>query len=126
MDQSKALQRLTEAADLTAMVEELLKGAQNDKALNTGMPGIRLTLKSIREAILASHDVFAGEMVARSRGRAESTVLPVSASSDSQATTKMLTAPTTEPSSSATEPTVMDPTRLGLRRRDLRAAIERL
>jgi hypothetical protein len=114
MDQSKALQKLTEAADLSGMVEELIRASQSERLSPAAASGMRITLRTIRESILNSHDVFAGELVARTRGRAENSVLPQADAS--QAGTQ----------STSQESPMADPNRLGLRRQSLRSTIEKL
>ena len=112
MDQSKALQKLTEAADLVGMVEDLVRTSQSERISAATTSGMRITLRNIREAILTSHDVFAGELVTRTRGRSEAAVI---SQADSQ-----LAAPSVDGSALA------DPNRLGMRRQSLRSSIEKL
>ena len=114
MDQSKALQRLTEAADLVGMIEELLRVSQSEKLSGSAVSGMRTTLRNARESILASHDLFAGDLVARTRGRAEATVIAAGEKSS------------TATGESAANGTLSDPSKLGMRRRDLRTSIEQM
>ena len=67
MEQSKALSRMLEAADLVTMLEDLTAAASGSKLSPASMSGMRLTLRNIREAILASHDTFASSLVSLSR-----------------------------------------------------------
>ncbi len=63
MDESNALMRLLEAADLVGMVEELT-ARPRDELSPTARAGLRVTLKNVRESILKSHDALATGMVA--------------------------------------------------------------
>ncbi len=69
MDQSKALQKLLEAADLTKMIEDLMDPSRSESILSSSS-GIRITLKNIRETILSSQGVLAKDFVARARSNA--------------------------------------------------------
>lgn len=67
MEQSKALNRLLEAADFLSMLEDLTNPSVISK-LNSGtISGLRLTIKNVRETVLASHDALAASLVAKSR-----------------------------------------------------------
>jgi hypothetical protein len=67
MEQSKALSRLLEAADFLSMLEDLTNPSVISK-LNSGtISGLRLTIKNVRESVLASHDALAASLVAKSR-----------------------------------------------------------
>ena len=66
MEQSAALNRLLEATDLVGLIEDLLN-ASNGKLSPTAMSGLKITLRNIREGVLASHDVLAQEMVSRAK-----------------------------------------------------------
>jgi len=76
MDQSKALLKLTEAADLIGMIEDLTSPACIERLTPAGLAGLRLTLRNVRESILSSHDVLAGDLVSRARERTEETFRP--------------------------------------------------
>jgi hypothetical protein len=118
MDQSKALQRLTESADLVGMVEELVRASQGDKLSPATFSGMRITLRNIREAILTSHDVLAGQFISRTRGRSE---VPGLSNSINQ--------PQPDPaieSDQVGNPVIGDPSRLGIRRQSLRASLEKV
>lgn len=67
MEQSKALSRLLEAADLVGMLEDLTNPAMQGKLSTASYAGMRHTLHSIREIILSSHDTFAATLVAQAR-----------------------------------------------------------
>ena len=67
MEQTKALQGLIDAADLTKMVEELTRPGTLEGLSGAGMSGVRLTLNVIREKILASHDVLAARLIQDAR-----------------------------------------------------------
>jgi hypothetical protein len=70
MEESKALNRIMEAADLAAMVEEMTSPATLEKLSATSLSGIRITLKNIRELLVASHDVLAADFMTRARSAA--------------------------------------------------------
>ena len=67
MDRSRALNELSEAADLMRMVEELMSG--NPEKVAQCINGIRVTVRNAREAIVESHDALARELVAALRAR---------------------------------------------------------
>ncbi|MBN8550355.1 MAG: hypothetical protein J0M12_13655 [Deltaproteobacteria bacterium] len=71
MEQSKALTRLLEAADLTGMLEDLAQSATTGKLTPASLAGMRITLHNIREAILSSHDTLASSLVSRARAQSE-------------------------------------------------------
>ena len=71
MEQSKALTRLLEAADLTGMLEDLANSASSGKLTPASLAGMRLTLHNIRDTILSSHDTLASSLVSRSRTQSE-------------------------------------------------------
>lgn len=71
MEQSKALTRLLEAADLTGMLEDLANSASSGKLSPASLAGMRITLHNIRETILSSHDMLASSLVSRSRSQSE-------------------------------------------------------
>lgn len=65
MDRSKALNTLIESTDLVRMLEEVMNMSP-DRVAGT-VAGMKLTLKGIRERILASHDILARELIANAR-----------------------------------------------------------
>lgn len=67
MEQSKALNRLLEAADYLSMLEDLANPGVASKLNAASLSGMRLTIKNVREAVLASHDALAAGLVAKSR-----------------------------------------------------------
>jgi len=71
MDQSKALHRLREAADLVGMVEDLLDPARTDSLSASSWAGIRVTLRGIRESMVDSHTVLTKDLVSRARGASQ-------------------------------------------------------
>jgi hypothetical protein len=71
MEQSKALTKLLEAADLTGMLEDLANSALAGKLTPSSLAGMRITLDRIRETILSSHDALASGLVTQSRSRTE-------------------------------------------------------
>ena len=67
MEQHKALNALLESADLIAMLEELTSGTSRNLLSGPGLSGIRITLRTIREHILNSHDTLAQALSSRIR-----------------------------------------------------------
>lgn len=65
MEESKALEGLLDAADLVAMVENLTRLGNADPLAPSTMAGVRITLRTIREMVLKSHDSLSREMVGR-------------------------------------------------------------
>ncbi|NLF25577.1 MAG: hypothetical protein GX589_07990 [Deltaproteobacteria bacterium] len=72
MEQSKALQALMEAGDLVKMLEEITSPAVLSSITAASMAGVRVTLKNVRESILASHDVLASQVIQRAKVQLES------------------------------------------------------
>ena len=72
MDQSAALHKLLESADLAKMLEELIAPGSLERLSPASISGLRVTLRSLRESMLTCHDLFAGDLVARARSRFES------------------------------------------------------
>lgn len=62
-----ALKKLMETADLIGMVEDLMKPGTIEKISPATFSGIRLTLSSVRENILQSHDKLASDIITRAR-----------------------------------------------------------
>jgi hypothetical protein len=65
MEQTKALQELREAADLVGMMEDLINPNRIETLSPSSWAGMRLTLHSIRRAIMTSHSTLAKGMIAR-------------------------------------------------------------
>lgn len=61
MDHSAALHKLMEAAALVGMVEELANPGTFERLSPSSLSGLRITLRTIRESIVASHDALTGE-----------------------------------------------------------------
>jgi hypothetical protein len=75
MDQNTALHKLLESADLAKMLEELVAPGNLERLSPASLSGIRVTLRSLREAMLVCHDLLAGELVARPQARYDNNVL---------------------------------------------------
>lgn len=78
MDQNQTLRKLLEAADLAKMVEELVAPGHLERLSPAGLSGIRVTLRALRETMIACHDVVATEQGSRARVRIETPTLPES------------------------------------------------
>lgn len=85
-DQNKALVRLLESADLVRMLEDLLSPASYSKLSGAVLSGVRVTLRNVREGILASHDSLAGEMARQLRALPDSRSVSDSRISDQRPT----------------------------------------
>lgn len=70
MEQTRALAKLLEAAELIGMMEELSAPGREQLGPLTRI-GLRITLKNVRESILSSHDTLAAEIVAAGAARVE-------------------------------------------------------
>lgn len=71
MEESKALRKILEGADLIAMVEEMLNKEHYDQLSTTSKSAMRITLRGIRENMLASHDILAARMINRAQAAPE-------------------------------------------------------
>lgn len=69
MDQTKALNAILESADLISMLEELANASARGGM--TSIAGLRITLRNIREQLLASHDCLAPVVLSRETQNAE-------------------------------------------------------
>ena len=119
MDQSNALHKLMEVADLIRMVEELTNPAAYEKLSSGTMSGMRITLRNARETILSSHDVLAGNMVQRAKVNYE-------AKSNQNNEVQLLDASPVDSASAARSGVLTDAQRAQLTRRDLRASLEKM
>jgi len=72
MEQSKALQALKEAGDLVRMLEEITHPNVLASLSAASMPGVRITLKNVRESIISSHDALAGQVIQRAKVQLDS------------------------------------------------------
>ena len=83
MEQIKILQKMTDAADLLAMVEDLLSN-RNGAISQQSLAGIRVSIKNAREILLQGHDVIASQ--AMNRTRVEQVIEPSAAVSGGSST----------------------------------------
>lgn len=67
MEESKALQKLIEAADLVGMVEDLLSPASSERLSASAWSGLRITLRNVKDTIQGAHSKLAADLVQRSR-----------------------------------------------------------
>jgi hypothetical protein len=144
MEESKALHRLVEAQDLVGMIETMLSPEMADKLSPSAWSGLRITLRSVREMIGASHAAMANDFVARSKSafaaasstqgaamaervaRQETFTRSESAKSESpitQANSSAMLSSSPNQLGSAADNIRANP---GLSRRDLKASLERL
>lgn len=128
MEQSKALNKLSESADLVGMVEELMSPAVLQQLSPSAISGLRVTLRTVREQILTSHDALAhahversreGELASRNAGHTQIlTADPLPRSNGSGTSSPMVTRTSVLGSSPLGDGTEF-------KRRDLRAALEK-
>ncbi len=69
MEQSNALTKLLEAADLLGMLEDLTNPQTVSKLSPASLAGMRITMRSARELVLNAHDKLASSLVASSVSR---------------------------------------------------------
>ena len=67
MEQSKAITKLMEVADLAAMVEDMMSPTMMSHLSPGSWAGMRVTMRNIRESLVACHDSLASDVVARAR-----------------------------------------------------------
>ena len=126
MDQSKALQKLTESADLIGMIEDLVRVSQSERLSAATISGMRHTLRNIRESILASHDQFASDLVIHSRSRNDSLQGTLGTSTAASSSEGDRGEPIQNGSFGPMAAGLSDPSRLGIRRQSLRASLEKI
>ena len=127
MEQSNALHKLTEAVDLIRMVEEITSPSSYDKLSASSLAGIRITLRTIRESVISSHDVLAESYVEAGR-------VPNINNSNGQAKTTTIIAPEAGKvdsvnlldNATSSRANLTDRPSMPFTRRDLRASLEKL
>ena len=67
MDESRALNKILECADLIAMLEDLSSAASRGALSASGISGIKITLRGIREQLLGSHDILAKTVMTKTQ-----------------------------------------------------------
>jgi hypothetical protein len=107
MEESKALRKLMDAAELVSMLEELTSPGIVERLSNSSLSGLRLTLRNIRESIISGHDILAADYVERARMGV------------------MTPAPANKSLSENMNPPSTDPMKTQMVRRDLRSSIEK-
>jgi len=122
MDQHKALNILLESADIISMLEELTNTASKNGLASSSIAGMRVTLRNLREQILASHDSLAQIALSRARN-AENTM--VQAAPAQQRDSIIVGGRAGDINGSARSSTASSEI-AGLPRKDLRAAIEKV
>ena len=68
MEESKALSRLGEAADLLILLEDILNPSSMERLSPSAWSGLRLTLKNARSMLQESQTSLSKDFVARARG----------------------------------------------------------
>lgn len=111
METNSALQELNDAADLVAMVEELINGQRLTPA---ALAGIKVSLRSIHRTLVSSKIALSGPAT--------------SSTSTIDAPVAKEQMPSFEASAQSLEPKLdlTEPDRMVLKRKDLRASIERI
>lgn len=142
MEQNQALYKLLEAAALAGMIEDLASPGSLEKLSPTSISGLRITLRSIRDTILASHAALSGTGI-RAAGEntahieanpapaqiahqpheltQEEEISPQSLASKIQTEREVSN---TERLSTLRQHLMADPERMQMRRRDLRASLD--
>ena len=108
MDQSKALTKILESAELLAMLEEMIEPGKVEALSAISWKGIRVTLKNARETIAESQSVLARDFVQRAKAQG------------------LTQKPASSPSLSTQAPSERPNPVLGQARRDLRSSLERV
>lgn len=67
MEESKALVRLLETADLVAMVEDLMSPGACERLSASSWSGMRVTLRNVKEMIRTSHAALSESVIQRAR-----------------------------------------------------------
>lgn len=67
MSQSQSLNQLIDAADLISMLEDLTRPSSIQQVSPATMSGLRVTLRTIREMVVDSHDNLAKNFVDKAR-----------------------------------------------------------
>lgn len=119
MDQSTALHKLLEAADLIGMLEDLTN-TSGGKIGPSSIAGMRITLRGLRDTLLQSHDSLAHEVVGRAQARMAQqnhAVAPV-------ATT--LAVQSSESREMTPSVSMSDMNRVQFTKKDLRASLEKI
>ena len=74
MTQSQALNQLIDAADLVALLEEVTRPGSAVQLNTNTVSGLRVTLRTVREILLDSHDMLAKAFVEKVRQDAPTAV----------------------------------------------------
>ena len=121
MDQNNTLHKLLEAADLAKMVEELIAPGNIERLSPASLSGVRVTLRSLRETMLSCHDLMAGDLVARARGRfdnANSQPIPSSVDAAQNAQSRAESPAIVRPPAGAEQPRMI--------KKDLRSSLSQM
>lgn len=126
MEESKALSRLGEAADLLVLLEDILNPSSIERLSSASWSGIRLTLKNARQTLQESQSTLAKEFVARSRQTSPSAVTNAMTVAQAPQAQVVQSVPRPEEISSP----IMNPNALNggaqaQTRRDLKASLEK-
>lgn len=124
MEQSKALHQLIESADLISMVETITNSASSESVPSKALPGIKIILRTVREAILSSHDALAGDYVSRARVQAAGQA-GNSAAATATLVVEKLNAAEGETGRVFSSVPAGDQSGIKMQRKDLRAALEK-
>jgi len=129
------LHKLSEAADLVYMVEDLIGPNVAGQLSAAGWAGVRITLRNIRENILNSHASLSSDLVSRARSSVAATASTQAAPSPEQrstatpAKTETATSTTARQENGSHLPTMSSGAengpRIQMTRKDLKASLER-
>ena len=135
MEESKALHKLLEIADLVGMVEEMMSPASSERLSPASWSGMRITLRNVRDMVQASHATLAGDLVNRSRAAlqasnpaAQSMPVAVEHSTRSLASEERAANSVRSESPMIARPVngTSDSSKIQMTRRDLKASLEKV
>ncbi len=119
MEESRALKKLQEAADLIGMIEDLTSTTGIEKISPASWAGLKITLRNVRESLVQSHDVLANDLVHRARGSA------ITRGVESRPEPSILSG-SAKPADSAAIPSLTEAQKQSLiTRKDLRTSLEK-
>ena len=130
MEENKSLEKLKEAVDLIKMLEEITGPASFEKVSASSMAGVRITLRTVRETILNSHDLILSSLKSNAATQVEaaaqvSTATPEQSVPVEESPKTDLTGNSREGFAYRTQ-SLVDAPKLNISRRDLRSSLEKL
>lgn len=127
MEESKALHVLLESSDLLGMVEELLLARERGQVSQAASSGMRLTIRNVREMIVASQIALSSNIAARRRAEsAAAEEAPASQEFSNLPRSPIVRPMRAESANPNTTSATPDSNRLQMTRKDLRASLEKI